>query len=60
VLGNKVASGTVIINELGEEEIRTGAIIVYTSADSVFQIAVMRTWYRSKSFIKYVKSHGKC
>ncbi len=39
VLGNKVASGTQIIEELGEEHMRTGAVIVYTSADSVFQIA---------------------
>lgn len=39
VLGNKAASGTVIIEELGPEHIRTGDLIVYTSADSVFQIA---------------------
>ncbi|OGT44113.1 MAG: phosphopentomutase [Gammaproteobacteria bacterium RIFCSPHIGHO2_12_FULL_37_34] len=39
VLGNKHASGTVIINELGEEHQQTGKPIVYTSADSVFQIA---------------------
>jgi len=39
VIGNKAASGTEIIKELGEEHIRTGAPIVYTSADSVFQIA---------------------
>lgn len=39
VLGNKVASGTAIIEELGEEHMRTGKPIVYTSADSVFQIA---------------------
>ena len=39
VLGNKAASGTVIIEELGGEHIRTGCPIVYTSADSVFQIA---------------------
>jgi phosphopentomutase len=39
VLGNKAASGTAIIDELGAEHIRTGAWIVYTSADSVFQIA---------------------
>jgi phosphopentomutase len=39
ILGNKSASGTEIINELGEEHIRTGYPIVYTSADSVFQIA---------------------
>jgi phosphopentomutase len=38
-LGNKPASGTEIIKELGEEHIRTGFPIVYTSADSVFQIA---------------------
>lgn len=38
VIGNKSASGTVILEELGEEEIRTGAMIVYTSADSVLQI----------------------
>lgn len=39
VLGNKVASGTDILDELGEEHMKTGNIIVYTSADSVFQIA---------------------
>ena len=39
VVGNKAASGTQIIDELGAEHMRTGALIVYTSADSVFQIA---------------------
>jgi len=39
VLGNKNASGTEIIEELGEEHIKTGKLIVYTSADSVLQIA---------------------
>ncbi len=39
ILGNKHASGTTIIAELGEESIRTGKPICYTSADSVFQIA---------------------
>jgi phosphopentomutase len=39
VLGNKAASGTEIIKELGEQHVRTGQPIVYTSADSVFQIA---------------------
>ena len=39
VLGNKAASGTEIIKELGDEHIKTGYPIVYTSADSVFQIA---------------------
>ena len=38
-LGNTVASGTVIIEQLGAEHMRTGSPIVYTSADSVFQIA---------------------
>ena len=39
VLGNKAASGTEILKELGEEHLRTGFPIVYTSGDSVFQIA---------------------
>ena len=39
VLGNKPASGTAIIEELGDEHVKTGYPIVYTSADSVFQIA---------------------
>lgn len=39
VLGNRAASGTVIIEELGREHIRTGRPILYTSADSVFQVA---------------------
>ena len=39
ILCNKPASGTEIIKELGEEHLRTGKLIVYTSADSVFQIA---------------------
>jgi phosphopentomutase len=38
-IGNKAASGTEIIKELGEEHVRTGSPIVYTSADSVFQVA---------------------
>jgi len=39
VLGNKAASGTEIIVELGDEHVKTGLPIIYTSADSVFQIA---------------------
>jgi phosphopentomutase len=39
VIGNKPASGTEILDELGEEQMENGAWIVYTSADSVFQIA---------------------
>ncbi len=38
-LGNKAASGTEIIKELGDEHVKTGFPIIYTSADSVFQIA---------------------
>lgn len=43
VIGNKPASGTAIIDELGPEHMATGAIIVYTSADSVLQIAAHET-----------------
>ena len=39
IIGNKAASGTAIIEELGEEHMKTGSLICYTSADSVFQIA---------------------
>jgi phosphopentomutase len=39
VIGNRVASGTAILDDLAEEHVRTGAWIVYTSADSVFQVA---------------------
>ena len=38
-IGNKAASGTAILDELGPEHLRTGKLIVYTSADSVFQVA---------------------
>ena len=39
VIGNKPASGTAILDELAEEQMKDGSVIVYTSADSVFQIA---------------------
>lgn len=39
VIGNSAASGTAVLDRLGDEHVRTGAWIVYTSADSVFQIA---------------------
>ena len=39
VIGNNPASGTAILDELGEQQMKTGEVIVYTSADSVFQIA---------------------
>ena len=45
ILGNKAASGTVIINELGAEHIKTGKPICYTSADSVFQIAAHEKYF---------------
>lgn len=45
VLGNKHASGTIILDELGVEHERTGKPIVYTSADSVFQIAAHETTF---------------
>ena len=45
VIGNRAASGTEIINTLGEEHIATGAMIVYTSADSVLQIACHEDWF---------------
>ena len=52
-LGNCAASGTEIIKELGEEHVRTGSPIVYTSADSVFQIAaheeVIPLWEQYKN-----------
>lgn len=48
VLGNCVASGTEIIKQLGEEHMRTGFPIVYTSADSVFQIACHEEIYPPK------------
>lgn len=45
ILGDKHASGTVIIDELGEEHLKTGKPIVYTSADSVFQIAAHEDYF---------------
>lgn len=45
ILGNEPASGTEIIAQLGEEHLRTGKLIVYTSADSVFQIAAHEDLY---------------
>lgn len=44
-LGNKAASGTEIIKELGDEHIKTGYPIIYTSADSVFQIAAHENYF---------------
>lgn len=52
VLGNRHASGTVILSELGEEHMRTGKPIVYTSADSVFQIAAHEETFGLKRLLK--------
>lgn len=56
VLGNKPASGTVILEELGEEHIRTGKPIVYTSADSVFQIACHTDVFSNAELYKLCES----
>ena len=55
ILGNKAASGTVIIEELGEEHLRTGFPIVYTSADSVFQIAAHEDVVPVEQLYEYCK-----
>ena len=53
VIGNKAASGTVILDELGEEHLRTGFPIVYTSADSVFQIACHEELYAPEELYRF-------
>jgi phosphopentomutase len=55
VLGNVPASGTEIIKELGEEHIKTGKPIVYTSADSVFQIACHEEVYSPEKLYELCK-----
>ncbi len=52
-LGNKPASGTAILDELGEAHIETGKLIVYTSADSVFQIAAHEDIVPVKELYRY-------
>lgn len=52
-IGNKTASGTEIIEELGEEHIRTGAVILYTSADSVWQLAAHEDIYPLQQQYQY-------
>jgi phosphopentomutase len=56
VLGNKTASGTEIIEELGEEHMRTGKPILYTSADSVWQIAAHEDSFGLERLYKISKS----
>ncbi len=55
VLGNKAASGTIVIEELGEEHLVTGRPIVYTSVDSVFQIAVHEEVASTEILYKWCK-----
>ncbi|MBD0405148.1 phosphopentomutase [Flammeovirga sp. EKP202] len=54
-IGNKVASGTAIINELGDEHVASGKLIIYTSADSVFQIAAHEEVVPLEDLYKYCK-----
>jgi len=58
-LGNRAASGTEIIAELGEEHMRTGSPIVYTSADSVFQIPRTKRSSRSGNCTKSVRRRAR-
>ena len=59
-LGNCVASGTAIIQELGDEHVRTGKPIVYTSADSVFQVAAHEAVIPWKRYMKCARQPGPC
>ena len=56
VLGNCAASGTEIIKALGAEHVRTGKPIVYTSADSVFQIAAHEERYTSRGALPHLRA----
>ncbi|VEU70299.1 phosphopentomutase [Mycoplasmopsis glycophila] len=56
IVGNKSASGTDIINELAHEEKERGAIIVYTSMDSVLQICAHEEWTGLDNLYKYAKA----
>ncbi len=55
VICNKVYSGTEVIKDYGKEHIKTGALIVYTSADSVFQIAAHEDVVETKQLYEYCK-----
>jgi len=59
VIGNKAASGTEIIKELGEEHLRTGKPILYTSADSVWQIAAHEEMFGLERLYAISKSARK-
>lgn len=60
ILGNKAASGTAIIDELGEEHIKTGKPICYTSADSVFQIAAHEKYFGLDKLYKVCEVAFEC
>ncbi len=55
IIGNRPASGTRIIEELGEEHLRTGALIVYTSADSVLQVAAHEAVVAPEQLYEYCR-----
>lgn len=55
VLCNKTYSGTAVINDYGEEHLKTGALIVYTSADSVFQIAAHEDIVSNETLYEYCR-----
>lgn len=59
VLGNCAASGTTIIDQLGEEHIKTGKPILYTSADSVWQVAAHEETFGLERLLKICKSARK-
>ena len=59
VLGNRPASGTQIIQELGDEHVKTGFPIVYTSADSVFQIAAHESVIPPEQLYEFCKTARK-
>ena len=58
-LCNKPYSGTDVINDFGEEHLRTGALIVYTSADSVFQIAAHEDIVPTETLYEYCRTARK-
>ena len=58
-LCNKPYSGTDVINDFGEEHLRTGALIVYTSADSVFQIAAHEDIVPTETLYEYCRAARK-
>lgn len=55
IIGNYAASGTEILKQLGEEHIKTGAMIVYTSADSVLQIAAHEKYFGLEELYRVCK-----